>query len=100
MIRHSVTIWNSVPALMAMQAEYGLPQDHKLRLTMMSGDWVPVELAQRLQAASPNAQIVSLGGATEASIWSNYWPIDTIDPEWSSIPYGFPLTKQTSTGPR
>ena len=47
--RHGVTIWNSVPALMAMQAEYGLPADHRLRLVMMSGDWVPVELAKTLR---------------------------------------------------
>jgi amino acid adenylation domain-containing protein len=92
--RHSVTIWNSVPALMAMQAEYGLPQDHKLRLVMMSGDWVPVELAQRLQAATPNTQIVSLGGATEASIWSNAHDVETLDPSWPSVPYGTPLKGQ------
>ena len=92
--RHGVTIWNSVPALMAMQAEYGLPQGHKLRLVMMSGDWVPVELVQRLQAASPGTRIVSLGGATEASIWSNAHEIDSLDPSWPSIPYGTPLKGQ------
>ena len=92
--RHGVTIWNSVPALMAMQAEYGLPHGHKLRLVMMSGDWVPVELVQRLQAASPNTQIVSLGGATEASIWSNAHEVKTLDPSWPSIPYGTPLKGQ------
>jgi amino acid adenylation domain-containing protein len=92
--RHGVTIWNSVPALMAMQAEYGLPQGHKLRLVMMSGDWVPVELVQRLQAASPDTRIVSLGGATEASIWSNAHEVDSLDPSWSSIPYGTPLRGQ------
>jgi amino acid adenylation domain-containing protein len=94
LIRHGVTIWNSVPALMAMQAEYGLPQGHKLRLVMMSGDWVPVELAQRLKVASPNTQVVSLGGATEASIWSNAHEIGTLDPPWPSIPYGTPLKGQ------
>jgi amino acid adenylation domain-containing protein len=92
--RHGVTIWNSVPALMAMQAEYGLPAGHKLRLVMMSGDWVPVELVQRLQAASPGTQIVSLGGATEVSIWSNAHEVETLDPSWPSIPYGTPLKGQ------
>ena len=91
---HSVTVWNSVPALMAMQAEYGLPEGHKLRLVMMSGDWVPVELVQRLQAASPNTHVVSLGGATEASIWSNAHEVETLDPSWPSIPYGTPLKGQ------
>ncbi|MGE5150935.1 MAG: amino acid adenylation domain-containing protein, partial [Rhodospirillaceae bacterium] len=94
MTRHGVTIWNSVPALMAMQAEHGLPHGHKLRLVMMSGDWVPVELVQRLQAVAPNTRIVSLGGATEASIWSNAHEIESLDPSWSSIPYGTPLKGQ------
>jgi amino acid adenylation domain-containing protein len=94
LVRHEVTIWNSVPALMAMQAEYGLPQGHKLRLAMMSGDWVPVELVQRLQAASPGTHIVALGGATEASIWSNAHETEVLDPSWPSIPYGTPLRGQ------
>ena len=46
---------------------------------MMSGDWVPLELVQRLQAASPDAELVSLGGATEASIWSIAHEIATLD---------------------
>jgi amino acid adenylation domain-containing protein len=92
--RHGVTVWNSVPALMAMQAEYGLPKGHKLRLVMMSGDWVPVELVQRLQAASPSTRVVSLGGATEASIWSNAHEVEALDPSWPSIPYGTPLKGQ------
>ena len=35
-----------------------------------------------------------MGGATEASIWSNWFLVDRADPEWRSIPYGFPLTNQ------
>ena len=42
----------------------------------------------------PNAQLISLGGATEASIWSIIYPIDEIDSEWRSIPYGKPLNNQ------
>ncbi|KST63435.1 hypothetical protein BC008_13310 [Mastigocoleus testarum BC008] len=37
---------------------------------------------------------VSLGGATEASIWSIYYPIDKVNPNWKSIPYGKPLSNQ------
>jgi len=92
--RHGVTIWNSVPALMAMQAEYGLPHGQKLRLVMMSGDWVPVDLVQWLQATSPSTRIVALGGATEASIWSNAHEVEALDPSWPSIPYGTPLEGQ------
>jgi amino acid adenylation domain-containing protein len=95
---HGVTIWNSVPALMAMQAEYGLPADHRLRLVMMSGDWVPVELVKALRE-HPHLEIVALGGATEAAIWSNAHEVGTVevaalDPAWTSIPYGTPLAGQ------
>ncbi len=88
---HGVTLWNTVPALMAMQVEYGLPPDHRLRLVMMSGDWLPVDLVGRLRQAAPRALQVSLGGATEAAIWSNAHEIGDLDPAWPSIPYGTPL---------
>jgi amino acid adenylation domain-containing protein len=96
--RHGVTIWNSVPALMAMQAEYGLAADHRLRLVMMSGDWVPVELVKTLRE-HPGLKIAALGGATEAAIWSNVHEVGTaevaaLDPAWTSIPYGTPLAGQ------
>ncbi|HEY3909053.1 MAG TPA: amino acid adenylation domain-containing protein [Stellaceae bacterium] len=89
--RQGVTIWNSVPALIAMQAEYGLPVGHRLRLVLLSGDWVPVELVSRLRRQAPEATLVALGGATEAAIWSNAHEIGALDPEWPSIPYGTPL---------
>jgi amino acid adenylation domain-containing protein len=92
--RHAVTVWNSVPALVAMQVEYGLPPDHRLRLVMMSGDWVPLDLIPKLRAQAPAARLVALGGATEAAIWSNAQEIDALDPAWPSIPYGLPLAGQ------
>lgn len=92
---HRVTCWNSVPALMAMLAEHGLPQDHALRLVMLSGDWVPPPLVRRLRAAAPDAHLVALGGATEAAIWSNAHESGAaLDPDWPSIPYGLPLAGQ------
>ncbi|MBM0235748.1 AMP-binding protein, partial [Micromonospora sp. STR1_7] len=39
--------------------------------------------------------VISLGGATEAAIWSIHHPIERVDPSWSSIPYGRPLTNQS-----
>ncbi len=35
-----------------------------------------------------------MGGATEASIWSNACEIHDVPAHWRSIPYGFPLTNQ------
>jgi thioesterase domain-containing protein/acyl carrier protein len=58
---------------------------------MLSGDWIPLPLPDTLRDAFPRARIMSLGGATEAAIWSNWHAIETIDPRWSSIPYGRPI---------
>lgn len=96
--RHNVTVWNSVPALMEMLAEH-LGQAHRampagLRLIMMSGDWIPLSLPERIRALGYSARIISLGGATEASIWSILYPIEGVDPGWKSIPYGRPMVNQ------
>ncbi len=94
---HRVTVWNSVPALMelltteAAAAGVRLPE---LRLVLLSGDWIPVGLPQRVLEIAPAARVVSLGGATEASIWSICYPVDRPDPGWASIPYGKPLAGQ------
>jgi len=66
-----------------------------LRLVLLSGDWIPLELPGKIQSIFPDAAIYSLGGATEASIWSIYYPITEIDAKWKSIPYGMPLGNQT-----
>jgi amino acid adenylation domain-containing protein len=95
---HRVTIWDSVPTLMRMLMEHangdGKPDLSSLRLVMMSGDWIPVSLPGQIRQALGNVEIVSLGGATEAAIWSIYYPIKEVDPDWKSIPYGRPLTNQ------
>ena len=66
-----------------------------LRIMMLSGDWIPVALAGPHPRADPGCRLYSLGGATEASIWSIFHPIEKVDPEWVSIPYGKPLRNQT-----
>ncbi|MBA2672559.1 non-ribosomal peptide synthetase, partial [Ramlibacter sp.] len=95
---HRVSIWNSVPALLGMLAEYaesaGLRLPGALRLAMLSGDWIPVGLPARVRALAPSLDVVSLGGATEASIWSIWFPIGQVDPAWRSIPYGRALRHQ------
>lgn len=95
---HGVTVWNTVPALLEMQIEFSGTRAadvlSSLRLVMLSGDWIPVSLPGRMAAIAPAATFVSLGGATEASIWSNYFVVDHVDAGWRSIPYGWPLSNQ------
>ncbi len=97
--RHRVTLWNSVPALMQMLVEYtegrGQPLARDLRLVFMSGDWIPVALPQQIRALKDDIEIISMGGATEASIWSIIYPIEAVPPSWKSIPYGRPMVNQT-----
>ncbi|EGS6515384.1 AMP-binding protein, partial [Salmonella enterica] len=42
----------------------------------------------------PELQVVALGGATEAAIWSNFHICRQRKPEWRSVPYGLPLSNQ------
>jgi yersiniabactin nonribosomal peptide synthetase len=97
--RERVTVWNSVPALMTMMVSYlegcGGTFPSSLRLVLLSGDWIPVTLPDRIRALAPGARVISLGGATEASIWSIAYPIGAVDPTWPSIPYGRPLANQS-----
>ena len=67
----------------------------ELRLVLVSGDWVGLDLPGRLAAQRPGCRFIALGGATEASIWSNFFEVDQQVPEtWRSIPYGHPLRNQ------
>jgi amino acid adenylation domain-containing protein/natural product biosynthesis luciferase-like monooxygenase protein len=92
--RGGATVWNSVPALLAMAVESAHELPASLRLFMLSGDWIPLALPGRVRALRPGARIISLGGATEASIWSIAHEIERVEPGWRSIPYGRALTRQ------
>jgi amino acid adenylation domain-containing protein len=95
--RHNVTLWNTVPLLYSEVVEAARETGASLaslRLVLMSGDWIPLDLPLRSRALNPTTQLVGLGGATEASIWSIYYAIGDIDPAWRSIPYGKPLRNQ------
>ena len=104
--KHQISVWNTVPAFMELIVNY-CEQDHRpipasLRLVMMSGDWIPPTLPGRIHAmsANPNGiRVISLGGATEAAIWSNMFEVkkgwNPSENGWSCIPYGRPLRNQT-----
>ncbi|HTY93776.1 MAG TPA: amino acid adenylation domain-containing protein, partial [Steroidobacteraceae bacterium] len=97
--RHGVTVWNSVPALaelMVMAAgDRAAVLLGGLRIMLLSGDWIPVALAGRIRGLLPGCKLYSLGGATEASIWSIFHEIEEVDRRWVSVPYGKPLRNQT-----
>ncbi|WP_277406993.1 non-ribosomal peptide synthetase [Lacrimispora xylanisolvens] len=109
-----VTVWNSVPALFQMLTDC-LKNDRSeseeyfddylesgdtfrrllsLKLVMLSGDWIPKNLIQEAYGYFENCRMISLGGATEASVWSIYYDIKEVKNQWTSIPYGYPLANQ------
>ena len=91
--KEKVSIWNSVPAIVDLLLDntskevLGL-----LRLVLVSGDFISSCLVKNMQEKIINAQLISLGGATEASIWSIYYPLNNFNN--TKIPYGFPLANQ------
>jgi amino acid adenylation domain-containing protein/thioester reductase-like protein len=93
--REPVTFWDSAPAALNRLAPYFPPRGPSrpaLRLVFLSGDWIPVPLPDRVRDAFPDARVIALGGGTEATIWSNFYPVGEVDPSWPSIPYGRPIT--------
>ncbi|MEE4561814.1 amino acid adenylation domain-containing protein [Paenibacillus polymyxa] len=112
---HKITIWNSVPAIMDLMLNHVLGEEAEsgyywdsmyrssgarkkntsLRLVILSGDWIPLSLPDKVRRQYIHANVVSMGGATEASIWSIYYPVYEVREDWASIPYGMPLANQT-----
>jgi amino acid adenylation domain-containing protein len=96
--RHGVTVWNSVPALAEMLQEVAAQSPEPVppvRAFLLSGDWISGALVGRLRRLWPDARVIAMGGATEASIWSNVYEIGRVDPAWHAIPYGYPMANQT-----
>ncbi|MBE0377183.1 non-ribosomal peptide synthetase [Pseudoalteromonas prydzensis] len=95
--QHGVTIWNTVPVsaeLLVSEYEYAEQAQSSIRLVMMSGDWIPPGLPQRLWNRFSDCEVYSLGGATEGSIWSIMYPIIEDSSHLKSIPYGKPMANQ------
>jgi amino acid adenylation domain-containing protein len=88
-----ITIWDSAPAALARLVPF-LPErapGSTLRRVMLSGDWIPLALPPALQRTFSGVLVESLGGATEAAIWSNHHAVRALDPSWVSVPYGRPI---------
>jgi pyochelin synthetase len=93
---HRVTIWNSVPAQMQLLLDYlgGRETLPTLRQIMLSGDWIPVSQPKQIASMAPMASMLSLGGATEAAIWSICYPL-TARRYARSVPYGTAMRNQS-----
>ena len=98
-VNHQVSVWNSAPASMRLlmdhiTADPSAVASLPLKTVLLSGDWIPLDLPDEIRDHASLAQIISLGGATEASIWSIGLKVDRVDPAWKRIPYGKPLSGQ------
>jgi amino acid adenylation domain-containing protein len=92
-VDRQITIWDSAPPALAQLVAFfpTAPGEYALRCVMLSGDWIPLSLPDAVRRAFPRAEVKSLGGATEAAIWSNFFAVGPIDPRWTSVPYGRPI---------
>ena len=93
--RHGVTFWNSVPATFKLVVDYlassgEVPDWSRLRVALLSGDWIPVALPAAASRLFPELDVISLGGATEGAVWSIMHRIQPEDGNRASIPYGVP----------
>ena len=96
--KYGITVWNSVPVLMEMLLMGAESLSHEklpLKTVMLSGDWISLELPERINRRTDDCAIAAMGGATEGAIWSNlYKVVLPLRNGWSTIPYGYPLDGQ------
>ncbi|MBN7773931.1 non-ribosomal peptide synthetase [Clostridium aminobutyricum] len=96
-VNHDVTLWNTVPKYCEIYLDYLASKEkknHLINKIFLSGDWIPLRLVGLIKDHCGQAKLTSMGGATEASIWSNYYEVEELEETWNSIPYGYPLANQ------
>ncbi|MEU5692037.1 salicylate synthase [Actinosynnema sp. NPDC020468] len=87
-----VTVLNCVPALLDMLLASGVPLGSSLRVVLLGGDRVGVDLPGRLARAVPGCRFVGLGGTTETAIHSTVCEVTgPVPAHWHGVPYGTPL---------
>jgi amino acid adenylation domain-containing protein len=94
-----ITLWDSAPAAFTSMLAFLESRPPRgrgdLREIVLGGDWVPLSLPGRIRAALPNARLRNGGGTTETTIYSNFYEVGEVDPDWPSIPYGVPIQNTT-----
>jgi amino acid adenylation domain-containing protein len=87
-----ITFWDSAPAALQLLVPHlQCVAALALRLVFNSGDWIPLSLPPAMTKFFPSVRFISLGGATEATVWSNWYEVREVAPQWKSIPYGRPI---------
>ncbi len=94
--KYQVTIWNSVPAMLQMLNQV-LNQEHSkelgtIRRVFTGGDYIPAVMLGELKNKLPNAEMISVGGPTETTLWNIYHEVTEEDLKKGKIPYGRPIS--------
>lgn len=96
--KYNVTIWHSVPVLLELLCKCCHHREESridsIRLVLLGGDWIPLSLPESFRSLNNQAELVSLGGATEVSMDSIIYIIGSVNRDWKSIPYGKPMRNQ------
>ncbi|MFE7421778.1 amino acid adenylation domain-containing protein [Rhodococcus sp. NPDC057529] len=90
--RHRVTVLNCVPSILDMVLSAGGDAlAGSLRVVIVGGDVVGVDLPRRVAAHLPGCRFAGLGGTTETAIHSTICEVVEPPDSWRSVPYGTPL---------
>lgn len=94
---YNIQIWNSVPALFkmyldTMKEENKIP-NKSINIVFLSGDVIERNIPVLAKSFLKDYKMISLGGATEAAIWSIFYDITNYE-GIEAIPYGQPLANQ------
>ena len=91
--QYKITILNVVPQFADLILD-GIKSNNSIRLLLVSGDKVPLHLLDKVHKTCENCRLVSLGGATEGSIWSIWYPLTNEKHNWTAVPYGYAMPNQ------
>ncbi|MGW5146827.1 amino acid adenylation domain-containing protein [Rhodococcus koreensis] len=90
-VEDQVSVLSCVPPLLDMILSTGVDLGDTLKVVMLGGDKVTVDLYRRLTAAVPGCRFAGLGGATETAIHNSICEVRSVDPRWRTVPFGSPL---------
>jgi D-alanine--poly(phosphoribitol) ligase subunit 1 len=92
--RSKLTVWSSVPTLVANCHKLGLLKNQSfpdIRLCLFSGEALTYSLVKAWSASLPRCKIVNLYGPTEVTIYATYFVVEPGFPGEGVVPIGEPL---------